>query len=420
MSVAPLAAPTVTDAPEAASSDPVVPAVSARVLVAMGGIPLYGQERGNIAVFEAVQDAGVDALFVTNAAYGHERIQPELDRLGLRWTTGAYPGFWSLRGGPRAWVRQVREVVRGNGDFLRAARAYRPTHVHMMNERYFLNLLPAVWRLGVPVVYRLGDVPRQHRWLFRFVWSRLLIPSVSEFVCISEFVRERLIEAGAPPERTRVIRNAPPDHARVGDAAVEQGLSPDVRMVSYIGRITEAKGAGLFVEAAMALCAERDDVEFRLAGDYAWQNPFAQRLIEEVRAAGLAERIRFLGFIDDVDGLLAETDVLCVPSLCEEALGNVVQEAKRAGVPSVVFPSGGLPELIAEPGVDGVVCPESTPGALMRGVVHYLDMDPVRRDRSRAAARSSLKTLGLTASTFRAAWASVFASAPPPRQTSTP
>ena len=40
-----------------------------------GAIPLFGQERGNIQVFHALQDADVDALFVTNEAY-RPRVDP--------------------------------------------------------------------------------------------------------------------------------------------------------------------------------------------------------------------------------------------------------------------------------------------------------------------------------------------------------
>lgn len=390
---------------------------AARVLVAMGGVPLYGQERGNIQVFHALRDWGVDALFVTHKEHGHEHVQPELDRLGLRWTTGTYPGFWTIPSTTRAWARQVREFVAGNVDFVRAARAYQPTHVHMMNERLFLNLLPAVWALRLPVVFRVGDLPRQHRRAYRQAWSRLLVPSTTAFVCISEFVRRHVVAAGAPTERTRVVRNVPiergagasdlPDDLRAeahGEAACPPGAT-----VVYVGQLTEDKGVDLLVEAALALCAERDDVRFLIAGDYAWRNPFAQGLMADVDRAGLAHRVRFLGFLQDVDGLLALGDVHCAPSVWEEPLGNVVQEAKRAGVPSVVFPSGGLSELVLEPGRDGVVSRDRTAEALRDGLVHYLDMAPDKREAAGAAARSSLDALGLTASAFAEAWARVFA-----------
>lgn len=388
------------------------PAASrARVLVVLGSIPLYGKERGNIQVFHALQsEPSVDALFLTHRDHGHEMIQPALDRLGLRWTVGTFPGFWSPRMGFRAWARRIGEAVRANRDLVRAAREHRATHVHVPAERMMLNLLPALWWLGVPVVFRLGDLPRQHRSLFRLIWRWFLIPTTTEFVCISEFVRSRLLEAGAPYEKTRVIRNVPPARGR-SEIAFHERPRPDsgpALTVSYIGQITEKKGVDRLVAVALRLCREREDVRFLLAGDYSWKNPFAEELIRAVAAADLTDRIRFLGYVDDVYGLLSATDVLCVPSVWEEPLGNVVQEAKLAGVPSVVFPSGGLPELVVEDGVDGVVCSDNSVEALYVGVTHYLDMTPQVRKRMGAAARSSLETLGLTPHAFRSSWLRVY------------
>ena len=42
----------------------------------------------------------------------------------------------------------------------------------------------------------------------------------------------------------------------------------------------------------------------------------------------------------------------CIP----RALGNIVQEAKIAGIPSIISNNGGLPELVAD-GIDGVILP---------------------------------------------------------------
>ena len=79
-----------------------------RVLVMLGGIPLWGQERGNIQVFAALK-GHLRSLFVTHKAYGHESIQPMLDRLGLAWTTGTYPGLisegWVFVRGHRGYAR---------------------------------------------------------------------------------------------------------------------------------------------------------------------------------------------------------------------------------------------------------------------------------------------------------------------------
>ena len=390
---------------------PAHPASNARVVVTLGGIPLWGQERGNIQVFHALKDVGVDALFVTHHSYGHESIQPALDGLGLRWTTAYYPGRWIKGKGVRWLAKRFNESIRSNREFYRKARAYRPTHVHTMNWRYAVDFLPAYKLLGVPVVYRVGDKPERHRKIFEFAWRRLISPNVNQFIAISNFVRDQLIEAGVPEGKIRVIYSYPPERPpRDGTDLPSDVVDPyGGKTVVYVGQVTESKGVDLLVEVALALCRERDDVRVLLAGDYSWRNPFADALIALVDAEGLSDRIRFLGSVQDVPGLLSVADVHVAPSVVEEALGNVVIEAKQVGVPSVVFPSGGLPELAVEQGLDVFVCTAKTASALADGLRHYLDLPADDHAEAVHAARASLGTLGITREAFTQAWADVYA-----------
>lgn len=379
---------------------------AARVLVIFGNIPLLGQERGNIQVFKALKGA-VDALFVTHKEYGYEIIQPTLDALGLRWTPATYPRLFSRGMDLRTWLKRLREVAVNNWEFLRAARAYRPTHVHVGNEAHLLGLLPALWLVRVPVVFRLGDEPRQHRPLFRAIWRRLLIPRVSQFVCVSEFIRGKLLEAGAPPERVRVIYSFPADRSvRPENHDVEPEPFDGVT-VAYMGQLSVEKGVDLLVEAAITLCETRDDVRFLIAGDYTWQNPFAKALIQRVEALGLRQRIQFLGYVKDVPRLLAEAELHVCPSVWEEPLSNTLVEAKRAGVPSIVFRSGGLPELVQHR-VDGYVCAEKTAAALRDGIESFLSEGSEARREAGRQARRSLETLGITRGAFASRWLAVY------------
>lgn len=379
-----------------------------RILVIFGNIPLLGQERGNIQALNALKSAGMETLFVTHKEYGHEVIQPTLDKFGHAWTVASYPGLLSRGMSFAKWKNRLTSIAQGVRDFLRIARAYEPTHIHACNSTHFLGLLPALWLLRVPVVYRLGDAPQQHRPLFRFLWRYLIIPRVNRFVCISNYIRDLIVEAGASPSKIRVIYSYPPDRPHPpAEQLPERRLG---RTVLYMGQLSEEKGVGLLVSTAIKLCAEREDLRFLIAGDYTWQNPFAEELIERVAKLKLSERIQFLGYVENIPALLAQADVHPCPSVCAEALGNVVLEAKKAGVPSVVFPSGGLPELVVEQGNDGFVCDARTADSLEEGLRHYLDMSEEELMSAKVAAEASLPILGITREAFSQAWEDVYES----------
>jgi glycosyltransferase involved in cell wall biosynthesis len=303
----------------------------------------------------------------------------------------------------------ARDLVVGWWELIQIIRQFRPTHIHVPNEYQSVYNIPVLAASGVPIVYRLGDAPVETPRFLRELWSRLVVPSVSCFVCISEFIKREAIKAGASEEKIRVIYNFPPERPSLPPGERIRVESFAGRTVLYMGQLSEEKGVDLLIEAAVDLCQIRDDVRFLIAGDYTWQNPFAETLIEQVRVLGLSDRIAFMGYVKDIPGLLAVADIHVCPSVWEEPLSNVVPEAKQAGVPSVIFPSGGLPELVAHE-QDGYVCREKSAGALREGIEYFLDSDEERLDEAGLAARVSLEQLGITRQVFTEAWREVYES----------
>jgi len=91
------------------------------------------------------------------------------------------------------------------------------------------------------------------------------------------------------------------------------------------------------------------------------------------------------------------------PSLAE--LEAVLLEAKLSGLPSVVTPSGNLPEMI-EHQRNGWVCPRADADAIAEGLEFFL----TRPDELAAAGRAALASADrYSEGRFAAAWARVFA-----------
>ena len=106
--------------------------------------------------------------------------------------------------------------------------------------------------------------------------------------------------------------------------------------------------------------------------------------------AGLSDRIRFLDHISDVGGLLEKADLHVCPSISSgESFPNVVLEAKHAGLPSVVFPTAGLPEAVVH-GSEGLVCSGSSSKELAEKIEQYV-LSPSLCRQHGTAARQSLR-----------------------------
>ncbi len=355
----------------------------------MPTIPLYGMERKTLNIMKHLRDRGADVLFITQKDHG-QRIQAEVERIGCRWVPASFDKLLHLPRGPReaaslatAWIRSARELAS-------IRKAYKPTHIHIPDLTIFLYCWPVLLTATETVVFALPTPPDTsfvgfRRWLNAFIWRHGVARVCDHVICNSQYTLSQLEGIGVDTRKARVIYNSAPARSQIaGDApAVDRSKLN----VAFIGQIREVKGVRELVETACRIAAERPDVDFHLAGDYSWQNAFASDLIADVRAKGFDQRIRFLGEINDIPQFLDQCDLHVCPSVWEEPFGLVVLEAKAHGIPSVVFPSGGLKETVQHL-VDGYVCADKTVESLYNGIRYFLDAPDVRRRAGRAALQS--------------------------------
>jgi L-malate glycosyltransferase len=108
---------------------------------------------------------------------------------------------------------------------------------------------------------------------------------------------------------------------------------------------------------------------------------------------GIAHRVRFLGFRDDVSDLLAAADLLVLPSRWE-GMPNVVLEAMVSGLPVVATRAAGVMELLG-PLADQQTIPLGDGQALTDAIVRIAEQPGLasklgQANRQRAADQFSL------------------------------
>jgi glycosyltransferase involved in cell wall biosynthesis len=91
---------------------------------------------------------------------------------------------------------------------------------------------------------------------------------------------------------------------------------------------------------------------------------------QRVREAGLSERIRFLGYRQDVPRILAACDVLVHPAQYE-AYGLCVQEALSRGLPALVSSRAGVAERYPPELQDLLIADSEDPAALADRLIHW-------------------------------------------------
>jgi glycosyltransferase involved in cell wall biosynthesis len=127
------------------------------------------------------------------------------------------------------------------------------------------------------------------------------------------------------------------------------------------------KGVEYFLDAASVLAARFQDVWFLVVGD----GGSKRELEEQASRLGLAQRIVFTGFRNDVPALLSEATVSVLPSL-SEGTSNTLLESMAAGIPVIATRVGGNPEVI-EDGVSGLLVAPRDSAALADAIRRLLE-----------------------------------------------
>jgi glycosyltransferase involved in cell wall biosynthesis len=382
-----------------------------RILACCGQMVLDGGlERMTFHAIRAAVASGASAHCIVNS-WENFRITPMAESAGATWSTGPY--WYPLtrrRLTPVVVLRMMLEVLRVSAHTLGEAGRIRPTHVFLPDFQTILRNAPALLWLrlrGARVVARLGNAPEPGSFNAR-LWRWAIAPFVDLFVCNSAFTERELLMHGVDAAKVRIIRNVL--------APRRDPWLPDVERIPgrivFVGQVIPEKGLHLLLEAVALLRTRRVNATLDVVGDMeGWEAPanagYRAGLRARAAQSDLDGAVRFLGHRDDVPRIMAAASVHCCPSLPKqrEAFGNVVLEAKCSALPSVVTPSGELPDLV-EHGQTGWVCRETSAEAIAEGLEFFLG-SPGRLSAAAAAARRSSEAFGQER--FERAWSEVFA-----------
>jgi len=138
------------------------------------------------------------------------------------------------------------------------------------------------------------------------------------------------------------------------DAAMPADLEGR-HIVGCFGRVRHQKGTDLFVKAMIELLPDHPDWMAVISGRVTPEHSgFADQLKAEIAAAGLKERIRFLGEVDDIKPWYRRLTLYVAPSR-NEGFGLTPLEAMASGTAVVASDAGAYAEMIIENQTGAVV-----------------------------------------------------------------
>ncbi len=306
-----------------------------------------------------------------------------LQRAGFRWL-------------PLPLTRTGMNPLAEIGAILALARLYRrerPQLVHHFTIKCVLYGSLAAWLAGVPCVINgvtgLGYVfgqgglgRRALRWLAE-TWYRLALARTQAVFDNEEdrqfFIRSRL----TAPERSHVVRSAGVDI----ETYRPQAEPPGAPLIVFAGRMLWDKGIRELVEASRLLRQQGVSARIALVGRPDPGNP-ASIPEEQLQAWHAEGMVEYWGWRSDMESVLAEAHIFCLPSY-REGLPTTIIEAAACGRPVVATDVPGCRHAVRH-GETGLLVPVRDAPALA-AALKTLITDPDLRRRMGAAGRKMVE-----------------------------
>lgn len=199
--------------------------------------------------------------------------------------------------------------------------------------------------------------------------------------------REWAIELGmCKPPKIHAIPNGIADvertrEAGLGDIRREMGAQEGDLVILSMARLAADKGLEYLLKAATILPRTEPRIHIVIAGD----GPARPRLEQMAAELDVTDRVKFLGFREDVGDLLAASDLVVLPSL-REGLSIALLEAMAAGKPIIATSIGSQREVASQAEMARLV-PPADAHALSEAIIQ-LSKDPAQMFRLGMNARA--------------------------------
>lgn len=149
----------------------------------------------------------------------------------------------------------------------------------------------------------------------------------------------------------------------VSDLKEEFNIDADKRVLVNIGRLQKQKGQEDLIKAVAKIKKQSNDFVVLIVGD----GPDKSNLENLVKELNLNEKIKFIGFREDIPSILKQSDFM-IHTARQEGFGLVIAEAMAAGIPIVATDCGSIPELIT-PGINGYLAESENPSDISANIL---------------------------------------------------
>jgi len=276
----------------------------------------------------------------------------------------------------RPWTFLTQALFRNQRTLIERLRQLHPVLIHAQFGVEGVYALPMAQALKVPLVTTFRGFDATYTtlalltagkasWINYVLYRSELARRGDLFLCVSDFLRDKVVERGFPAEKTIT------HYTGIDVEAIEPRYERESLTILHVARLVEKKGTRYLLQAFARVRQAVPDAQLVIVGD----GPLRRELEGMASVLGIAGGVKFLGTQPNpvVMQWMRTARVFCLPSVTArsgdaEGLPTSHQEAGAAGIPIVATWHSGNAELVRD-GVNGYLVPERDTQALAERLI---------------------------------------------------
>lgn len=364
-----------------------------RVLVVCGAGYVYGKEFVTLSLMKGLRDRGHEVRCLTTT-WGDGNFPKLLEKIAIPYTKLPLGFISKTLSWSAVWMTldQIRKIPLLWLGYWKTIKTFKPDIVVHSNFQHIFLLWPLLGgKINVFHVHDFFSPTKFYRCILRILELRLYL-----FVGVSKFIAESLVSLGIPKQKVKYILNGIPlegDQVTARSYDVVPADNPSLGnpiSIGIVGQVGKWKGHDDLIEALRLLKEKGSPFVCKIFGN--GDLAYAGVLQKKIENYDLANRVRWMGFVDKGEAIYPTIDVCVTPSRAFEAFGMVAAEASFYGIPTVASRNGGLREVVQD-NYTGYLVDAGSPEQLADKLQLLIRSPEMRRNMGSAARSFAVKNL---------------------------
>ena len=215
----------------------------------------------------------------------------------------------------------------------------------------------AAKRAGVPSLFHIHEIPTGNK-LYEFFSGKIINWYSSKVLTVSNSVKKHWIKYIHDKKILRIYNGIV---LKKTDSKIKFDRDQEDFVITSVARLIPYKGHKYLIDIANELVKKSNKFQFLIVGDtLSSYVSYEKSLKQKVKDLSLENKIKFLGFRNDVSSILKQSNLFIHPAIAPDPLPTVLFESLYNNLPSVATNLGGTIEIL-DNGNNGLLIPYNDP-----------------------------------------------------------